>query len=155
MEDVITAIHEAVDAGIRVKINAVPVRGLNDHDLVQLAELARNLPVDVRFIELMPVGCGANLIPVPMDEVRSNMEAAFGPLKADQKIHGFGPAVYGIPEGFTGSIGFIEALSHEFCHNCNRVRITPEGVLKLCLNHKSGIDLRKMLRDGSSDDSIL
>ena len=153
--DVIAALHEAVDHGLQVKLNAVPVRGLNEDDLTDVAALARELPVDVRFIELMPVGCGAELQPVPIHEVRQRMEQAFGPLREDSSRHGYGPAVYVRPEGFQGSIGFIGAVSHEFCDGCNRVRVTPEGILKLCLNHRAGLDLRQLLRDGASDEELL
>ena len=148
------AIREAVDCGLQVKLNVVPVRGYNDNDLCGIAALARTLPVDVRFIELMPVGCGAGLLPIPTDEVRTRMEQAFGPLAEDHTRHGYGPATYVRPEGFQGSIGFISAVSHEFCDRCNRVRITPDGLLKLCLNHQSGIDLRALLRSGATDGDI-
>ena len=151
---VLAAIREAVDCGLRVKLNAVPVRGLNERDLPALAALARSLPVDVRFIELMPVGCGARLEPIPTDEVKARLEAAFGPMDRDEAPHGLGPAVYYRPGGFAGSIGFIGAVSHEFCDGCNRVRLTPEGVLKLCLNHASGLDLRALLRGGASDGAL-
>ena len=58
------------------------------------------------------------------------------------------------PKGFVGSLGFISPLSHEFCSSCNRIRLTGDGFLKLCLNHKAGIDLRAMLRSGASDEEI-
>ena len=153
--DVLETLHEAVDCGLQVKLNAVPVRGLNEDGLTAVAELARELPVDVRFIELMPVGCGADLQPVPTDELRQRFERAFGPLRPDDRRHGYGPAVYVKPDGFTGSIGFIGAVSHEFCEGCNRVRVTPEGILKLCLNHQAGPDLRQLLRGGASDEELL
>ncbi len=73
VEDVLKAVNEAVKCGIRVKINAVPVRDFNEKGLVEVAALAKDLPVDVRFIELMPVGCGADLQPIPMDEVRRRL----------------------------------------------------------------------------------
>ena len=154
VRDVLTAIREAVDCGLRVKLNAVPVRHFNRDGLCDLAALARELPVDVRFIELMPVGCGAALSPIPTDEVMGLVESAFGPMQRDEARHGLGPAVYWKPRGFTGSIGFIGAVSHEFCGGCNRVRLTPEGVLKLCLNHTSGLDLRAMLRSGASEEAL-
>ena len=155
VSDVLDALHEALDAGLRVKVNAVPIRGLNEAGLADVAALARDLPVDVRFIELMPIGNGAHMSPIPTNEVRWKMEEAFGPLQPDESRHGMGPAVYAKPAGFTGSIGFISAMSHEFCENCNRVRVTSDGILKLCLNHRSSADLRAMLRGGASDDEIL
>lgn len=154
VREVLSSIREALGLGLRIKLNAVPVRGLNDAGLCDLAALAREWPVDVRFIELMPVGCVSALTPVPTDEVRAIIEAEFGPLAQDGASHGMGPAVYGKPKGFQGSIGFIGAVSHEFCEGCNRVRLTPEGVLKLCLNHRNGVDLRALLRGGASDDAL-
>ena len=154
VETVTAALREAVDAGLRVKVNAVPVRGLNEDGLCAVAELARDLPVDVRFIELMPIGRGALLRPVPGDEVWARMERAFGPLRVETARHGYGPAVYGRPEGFMGSIGFISAVSHAFCDRCDRVRVTPEGSLKLCLDHQAGLDLRQLLRGGASDEEL-
>ena len=154
VSDVLDVLHEALDAGLKVKLNAVPICGLNEDDLVEVAALAKDLPIDVRFIELMPIGTGADMAPIPTSEVLRRMEAAFGPLQKDESRHGMGPAVYGKPAGFTGNIGFISAVSHEFCQTCNRVRITSDGLLKLCLNHRSNLDLRAMLRDGATDEEL-
>lgn len=82
------------------------------------------------------------------------MEAAFGALPPDETRHGDGPARYVKPRGFVGSIGFIGAVSHEFCDHCNRVRLTSDGFLKLCLNHSAGLNLRELLRSGASDEQI-
>ena len=155
VEDVLSVIDEAVRLRMRVKVNAVPVRGLNDGDLTALAALAKDRPIHVRFIELMPVGCGADLSPIPTEEVLDRLREAFGELPEDQEPHGFGPARYVRPSGFIGSIGVISALSHEFCDQCNRVRLTADGYLKLCLNHSTGLDVRALLRGGAEDDAIV
>ena len=147
-------IEDALDAGIRVKINAVPVRGLNDAGLMQVAEPARTKDICVRFIELMPLGCGKDLTPIPTDEMIARCRETFGEMQEDDTLHGYGPARYLRPKGFVGSLGFISPLSHEFCSSCNRIRLTGDGFLKLCLNHKEGIDLRAMLRSGASDEEI-
>lgn len=154
VSNVRAAITEALKCGLRVKLNAVPVRGLNEDTLCDMAALAREMPLDVRFIELMPLGCGTMLQPIPTDEVKALMTAAFGPMEKDPGRHGMGPAEYLRPAGFMGSIGFIGAVSHAFCDGCNRVRLTPDGLLKLCLNHRSGLDLRGLLRSGADDDAI-
>lgn len=154
VRDVLEAIDEALSQGLQVKINAVPVRGFNDRELTRLAELSRARPVDVRFIELMPVGCGASFEPVPTDRVRRMMEEAFGPLTPDDQKRGFGPARYARPDGFMGALGFIGAVSHEFCDRCNRIRLTADGRLKLCLNHQSGVDLKALLRSGADDAAL-
>lgn len=152
---VLSVIDDALAAGMRVKINAVPVRGMNDGDLAGLAALAKDRAICVRFIELMPVGCGAGLAPIPSDEVRRRMEEAFGRADEDDEKHGFGPAKYIRPAGFAGSIGFISPMSHEFCGDCNRVRLTADGFLKLCLNHTAGLNLRALLRGGTQDEALL
>lgn len=147
-------LEQAVAAGMNVKVNAVPVRGFNDGAPVELAALAKDLPICVRFIELMPIGCARGLEPVPCDEVARRLTEAFGELSPDGEAHGHGPARYVRAEGFTGSIGFISALSHEFCSSCNRVRLTADGRLKLCLNHTRGVDLRALLRGGADDGAL-
>lgn len=150
-----SVIGDALRLGVKVKINAVPVRGWNDRQLCDLAALARDMALCVRFIELMPVGCGAQLEPVPSDEVRRLLEDAFGPMEPDTARHGFGPASYYQPQGFAGAIGLISPLSHAFCADCNRVRLTADGFLKLCLNHTAGTDLRALLRSGADDALLL
>ena len=152
---VLGVIDEALALGMNVKINAVPVRGMNDQGLCELAGLARERDICVRFIELMPVGCGVGLTPVPSDEVRKMMETAFGPAHPDGAERGFGPATYIRPAGFAGAIDFISPLSHAFCSECNRVRLTADGYLKLCLNHTAGADLRALLRGGADDAALL
>ena len=139
-------------AGISVKVNCVLMHQTRE-ELLALAELAKD-GVNVRFIELMPVGCGAAFSPIPTDEVLAKMKAAFGTLLPDETRHGDGPARYVKPHGFVGSIGVIGAVSHEFCDRCNRVRLTADGFLKLCLNHSAGLNLRELLRSGVSDEQI-
>ncbi|MBR1496478.1 MAG: GTP 3',8-cyclase MoaA [Oscillospiraceae bacterium] len=151
---VLRTLSRAAEAGIQTKLNAIPLRGVNVEELPSLAALARENPICVRFIELMPLGCARDLTPVPTVEVMEHLEAAYGPLCPDDAVRGHGPAVYVRPEGFQGSLGFISALSHEFCGHCNRVRLTADGSFKLCLNHTKGTDLRALLRSGASDGEV-
>ena len=148
-------LHQALEEGLTVKVNAVPVRGMNEEDLTQLARLARTDPVCVRFIELMPIGLGSRAERIPNQEVKRHLDEAFGNPREDTQAHGHGPARYVKYPGFCGAVGFISALSHEFCETCNRVRLTADGRLKLCLNHTKGLNLREMLRSGDSDEEIL
>lgn len=151
---------EAIAAtGLRdVKFNCVPIAGVNEAELPELvARFTRERPWKFRFIELMPIGCAyeAGLRGLPMAEVRSSLEAVFGPLRPvlpERGVHG--PAVYYQAAGFAGQIGFIDAMEHQFCSSCNRVRLTAEGFLKLCLNARTGMDLRGLLRSGMSDDGF-
>lgn len=151
---VLQTLEQAVSAGLNVKVNAVPVRGVNDGDAASLAALARERAICVRFIELMPVGCARGLRGVPNAEIAARLTDAFGAMEPDGAAHGHGPARYWKPKGFAGSVGLIGAISREFCDRCNRVRLTADGRLKLCLNHTQGLDLRAMLRSGAGDGEL-
>lgn len=154
-EDAMRGIQTALDLGFpSVKINCVPVAGINDDELSQVAALAKDAPIEVRFIELMPIGCGKNYTPVPLDQVQQQLSAVYGAPTPFQGKLGNGPAVYVTFPGFRGRIGFIGAMTHEFCDHCNRVRLTSEGFLKLCLHYNAGIDLKGPLRSGMSDDAL-
>ena len=152
---VLAAIDDAMARGIRVKLNCVPVRELSGDGLLALAELARTRALDVRFIELMPIGCGQGLTPIPSGELMEKLTAAFGPLSPCAERRGNGPAHYVRPAGFLGCIGFVDAVSGCFCGACNRVRLTSTGFLKLCLHHAVGVDLRALLRGGAGDEALL
>lgn len=145
---------EAVDAGLRVKVNCVPLQGVNDTELASIARIAETLPVDVRFIELMPTGCNHGCKGIPTGQVKDMLRKEWPSLTADETRHGNGPARYLKSPQLMGSIGFISAISNHFCASCNRVRLTSEGFLKLCLYHESGLDLRALLRSGATDDDI-
>ncbi|WP_432646566.1 GTP 3',8-cyclase MoaA [Mitsuokella sp.] len=152
----IEAVHEA---GLRdVKFNCVPIQGVNEAELPALVEHFTHLrPWKFRFIELMPIGCAyeAGLKGIPMAEVRQTLENAFGRLRPVPAASGVcGPAAYYQAAGFRGQVGFIDAMEHKFCSSCNRVRLTAEGFLKLCLNAKTGLDLRSLLRSGISDENL-
>ncbi len=155
VNQVMLTLRQALNAGLNVKVNAVLIGGINENDLTGLARLAQNDPICVRFIELMPIGVARNMQSIPPDEVMAKLSKAFGEPSRDDQVHGHGPARYYRYPGFAGSVGLISAISHEFCDSCNRVRLTADGQLKLCLNHTKGIDLRAMLRGGASDLQIL
>ena len=154
VSEALCTLDQALEAGLNVKVNAVPIRGYNEEELAALAELARRDRLCVRFIELMPIGCGKDLERIPCAEVMERLENAFGKPVPDTQVYGRGPARYVKYPGFKGAVGFISAVSHEFCSTCNRVRLTADGQLKLCLNHTKGLDLRAMLRGGADDDEI-
>ena len=111
--------------GLKVKLNCVPM-GDNDDQLVSLAALARDRALDVRFIELMPIGLGSSLPRRTQAEVLEQLEGAFGPALPCVQGGGSGPGRYVTFAGFTGRVGFISAVSHQFCESCNRVRLTAD-----------------------------
>jgi cyclic pyranopterin phosphate synthase len=152
------AVHSALEAllatPLRVKINCVPIAGINESQLVPLARLSQHHKIAVRFIELMPLGMGAQYAALGEDQVRAILEKDLGPLTPYTDKLGEGPAVYYRAEGFAGYIGFISALSHKFCERCNRLRLTSTGLLKPCLSSNLSVDLRALLRNGANDATL-
>ena len=134
-----------------VKINCVVQKGINEDAPVSLAALARDLPADVRFIELMPIGAGKGLETVPNASVLAMIEERYGRTEADPESRGSGPAVYRQPAGFRGRIGFISAVHGKFCGECNRLRLTSTGELKPCLCYADTVPLREILRDSADE----
>ena len=148
---VLDAVYEAYDRGIRVRINCVPLRGINDDELIDIANLAKDRMIDVRFIELMPIGCGREYERIPSGEIRKTLERTFGTLKAcDGEVKTQSAGMYEV-SGFSGRIGFISPISKPFCTSCNRIRLTSEGFLKLCLEKPDGIDLKTPIRENADD----
>lgn len=139
---------------IPLKINCVSVYGVREQELLKVAALARDNAVHVRFIEMMPIGMGREFTFVGEEEIRRMLEEAFGPAKTYGGVLGNGPARYWEFEGFKGKIGFISAVSHKFCSSCNRIRLTSDGFLKTCLQFDEGADLRRILREGGSDEAL-
>lgn len=151
---VLEAIRLCVAAGINTKVNCVAMRGINDDEIADIARLAKELPICVRFIEYMPIGKHDYEQAIYADEIREILRSSFGEGVADSSPHGHGPAKYMKPDGFRGSLGVISAMSHSFCEECNRVRMTSEGFLKLCLQYDIGTNLLSELRSGASDDAL-
>lgn len=139
---------------LTVRINCVPMEDVPMEEYIRLAVLAKERNLDVRFIEMMPIGLGRKFAGVSGDEVCERLAEAFGRPAECTGRFGNGPAVYAHFPGFRGKIGFIDAVSHQFCDTCNRVRLTSEGVLKPCLQYGTGADLRKLLRSGADDEAI-
>ncbi|MBQ7630352.1 MAG: GTP 3',8-cyclase MoaA [Selenomonadaceae bacterium] len=140
-----------------IKLNCVPLRGVNEGDILKLVELARENFIDVRFIELMPIGCAVDskLQGIPTAEIFALIESHCGKLYPAEKNFLQGPAEYFRAENFVGRIGFIDALEHKFCATCNRIRLTAEGFLKPCLNFGIGLDVKNLLRSNVGDEKIL
>lgn len=138
---------------IPVKINSVPVFEKKDN-FVAMAGIAKQYPIHVRFIEMMPIGYGRQFPFQDEASIIAVLEDAYGPLIPVKERFGNGPCHYYSIEGFQGKIGFISAMTHKFCSQCNRVRLTAEGYLKACLQYQTGADLRELLRNGSSDERL-
>jgi cyclic pyranopterin phosphate synthase len=149
LERVREGIYKAVESGLRVKINTVLQRGVNDSEWEALTGFAREIPVDVRFIELMPIGFGEKQKGVNGNEILSLLREKYPQMEKDDRIHGNGPAVYYRIPGFEGCVGFICAVHRKFCASCNRIRLTAKGELKPCLCYGDCVDLRRVVREGA------
>lgn len=152
--DVYASLMAALDTPIPIKVNCVMIREFNFEELEDFAALAVNHKVDVRFIEVMPVGFGKEYSSVSSEDILKQLQARYPDLKQDPTKRGFGPAHYFRSQDFQGSIGFIGAVHGKFCDTCNRIRLTSEGFLKLCLYYNQGIDLKTPLRSGFSDEKM-
>ena len=136
------------------KINAVLLPE-TAAQLIPLAQLAEELPVDVRFIERMPLGAAdIGAAESVHREVIDRLHAVWPDLAPVQERRGNGPARYYASSGLRGCIGLIEAVSHAFCASCNRVRLTSTGLLKPCLCYETGSDLKPLLRGGADDAAL-
>lgn len=136
------------------KINCVPM-GFEGQDIVEVAELARQYPIHVRYIEMMPIGFGRQYDGSREDDILQLLKEKYGEYKKFDGVLGNGPGHYYEFPGFAGKIGFISAVSHKFCESCNRVRLTAQGYLKTCLQYDVGVDLKELLRNGAGDEEIL
>lgn len=154
LEKVMDALEKALYYGMVVKLNCVPCEEFNKDDLTEIALLARKYPIDVRYIELMPIGCGKNFHGIASDAIQMQLEQQFGIATPVERADTHGPARYIRFSQFQGKIGFISPMSHKFCNFCNRVRLTAEGQLKLCLNYEKGIDLKRLLRSSVDDTQL-
>ena len=152
-------LQAALESGLPVKLNCVPQAGVNEGELEQLAALAKDNALQVRFIEMMPIGYGAAMPCISGPELRARFARRWpelAPLSAAQEhALGDGPAVYYTVPGWQGSIGFIAAVHGKFCASCNRVRLTSQGFLRPCLASETGCDLRTLLRSGADDAQLL
>ena len=152
-------LQAALQSGLPVKLNCVPQAGVNEGELEALAALAKDNALQVRFIEMMPIGYGAAMPCISGPELRARFARRWpelAPLSAAQEhALGDGPAVYYTVPGWQGSIGFIAAVHGKFCASCNRVRLTSQGFLRPCLASETGCDLRALLRSGADDAQLL
>ncbi len=149
LDQALAGIHAALDAGFEhVKINAILIGGFNDDEIIALTDLTKKYPVDVRFIELMPMYDGGDFGPeayLPNTVVLDHLPDAV-PQDADGSV----AKLYRLP-GAQGNVGLISPVSNKFCSQCNRIRLTADGKLKPCLHSAEefnikGLDREQMLR---------
>ncbi len=157
IDKVLRAIRDTTDAGYSpVKINCVVIRGFNEDELAGFVEMTRDAPLDVRFIEYMPFDGNAwNRDKfVPYKEMVDQISKSFPDFSCTDDSEINISKSWKVP-GFKGSVGFISSMSQHFCAGCNRIRITADGQLKVCLFGAQELNLRDMMREGHSDDRLL
>ena len=145
LNQVLDSIDGLLAAGIKTKLNCVLLPGCEGR-LVPLARFAQR-GLDVRFIEVMPIGAGASDSGPSRDNALDILCREWPDLHEVDEHRGNGPAHYYATAALTGRIGMIDAVSHKFCAQCNRVRLTSTGLLKPCLCYGEGADLRTVLRE--------
>lgn len=156
LPEVIEGIKAAAKCSIPVKINCVTMDNTLS-DYFTLAELSRSMAVDVRFIEEMPLGAspkGTGRVPLDHRRLLEEFTARYPGMKPAPSPRGFGPAVYYRIPGFTGCTGFISAMHINFCKNCNRIRLTSQGVLKGCLGFEGTIRLKPLFKEPNPREAL-
>jgi GTP 3',8-cyclase len=155
LDKVLAGIDSAQAAGLRVKINAVALKGINENEFPQLIEWAHGRGMDLTLIEVMPLGeIGEGRLDqyLPLSLVRARLSERYRLNDIDYRTGG--PARYVRVEETGGRLGFITPLTHNFCESCNRVRVTCTGTLYMCLGQEDAADLRRPLRASEADDLL-
>ena len=152
LERVLSGIEAARKVGFdRIRLNTVIMRGYNEDEVIPLTRYALDRDIDIAFIEEMPLGEASDHsreeTTCSNDWVRKQVEQEFQVVNSETKTAG--PSRYVQIVGKKSRIGFISPVSHNFCEDCNRVRVTVEGRLLLCLGNEHAVDLREILRDNS------
>ena len=151
LDKTLKAVELAAESGIKTKINTLLQKDFNEDELSDIASLAFGYGIDVRFIEMMPVGAADAGTGLSNPEVLRKLMEIWPDLEPDKSTHGNGPAVYYKRPGVKGGIGLISAMHGKFCRYCNRVRLTSQGQLKPCLSYDTGTDLMPFLK-GTDDE---
>jgi GTP 3',8-cyclase len=155
LDQVLAGIDAAQAAGLKIKINAVALKGVNEEELPHLIEWAHGRGMDLTLIEVMPLGeIGEGRIDqyLPLSMVRSHLAQRYQLEDIDYRTGG--PARYVRVAETGGRIGFITPMTHNFCESCNRVRVTCTGTLYMCLGQEDAADLRKPLRASEGNDLL-
>lgn len=152
---VMETFHKLIKNGFKVKLNAVIMKGINTQDIISLAELAKDYPVDVRFIEEMPFNGGykENIDLYTAKDILSDLQTQYPELQVQPSKHGDTATLYQVPE-YKGNIGVIAAFSRTFCNSCNRLRISAKGEIKSCLYDDGVFNIRDFMRAGVTDDEL-
>lgn len=155
LQEALDGLKAAVREGVPVKVNAVLYEEHWQEDAFALSKLAKKYPVHVRFIEHMPLGTEVKEKAVLEEDILAFLEKYYGESTVYKEKIGEGPGHYFSFSGLQGKIGFISAMSHKFCSGCNRIRLTADGDLRMCLQSKEVVGLRERLRSGISEEELV
>jgi cyclic pyranopterin phosphate synthase len=157
LQDVLLGIEAAKDANLKIKINCVALKNINDDEVDEFINWCVKKDFDLTFIETMPMGDIGNENRLnhflSLDELKKSISSKFE--LEDISFSSGGPAKYSRIKGSDIKLGFITPLSHNFCSSCNRIRVDATGVLHQCLGQSSSLDFRKILRDPAATDTDL
>ena len=153
LSDCLIGIESAFSAGFEtIKINTVLLRNFNTDEITDIAELTREQPINVRFIECMPTGLVKDDLFFSCSEAKKAL-FHLGTLEpVTDENHG--PAKVYRLNGFRGTVGFISPMSEPFCSTCDKLRMTADGRLRSCLHSSRAVDLRKAIMNGASDEGL-
>lgn len=154
LSEVLSAIDKALKLGLKVKVNTVIVDDINKDEIIDFINLTKNKNLDLRFIELMPIGAAKKYKGTNNKEILNIIKSKFEDAKEENKIERSGPSNYIKIEGYKGKIGFISPISSCFCEDCNRIRLTSSGFLKKCLHYNYGVDLKRHIDNEICDEEL-
>jgi cyclic pyranopterin phosphate synthase len=156
LDKVMAGLDAAQAAGLKIKINAVALRGVNEDEIDSMMQWAHGRGMDLTWIEVMPMGeIGEQRVDqyLPLSLLRSRLQAHWTLEESDYRTGG--PARYFTVKETGGRLGFITPMTHNFCESCNRVRLTCTGTLFMCLGQEDAADLRAVLRRSESDEELV
>lgn len=152
LEKVLDGIKKSLKLNLEVKINSVIIKDINENAIDDLVKLTVDNKLDVRFIELMPIGQGKNFTGINNGEIYNRLEKNFGFDRDYKEIKGV--STYYKLKDSKGKIGFISPINSCFCETCNKIRLTSDGVIKRCLNTKGNINIKECLDKNIGKDEI-
>ena len=154
-DKVMKTLDSLLQHAIKVKINTVVMEDQNIDDIIPLITLTKERPVDVRFIEEMPFNGGTHAVSLKWNSVQilNHIKSHFPEIQKTEDPKNSTSYNYNIP-GFNGNIGIIAAYTRSFCGTCNRLRLTPTGILKTCLYEGTGVNLKDEIRLGKTDEEL-
>jgi cyclic pyranopterin phosphate synthase len=155
-DKVMSCFYQMIEMGFEVKINCVVMAGVNDRDIVPFIKLTKELPINVRFIEEMPFNGEGKEAGHLVWDYKKILEEVKGSFKNVVKLQD--PAnstAYNYQvEGYVGDFGIIASYSRTFCGSCNRIRLTPKGIVKTCLYDNGVFNIKNLMRAGATDEEV-